>query len=307
MAIRDYYIDEVKKTVDDIKKSPCDLTFAVVSDTHLDNSLGDTLANISETDKSVKFDFLIHLGDYLNGNIPHDYTERILKDHVQRFSSSVSGDFYPVQGNHDGFTDFRHNDMATDELWEAATGHSKPYYFVDIHEKEVRLIILCTTYYTFKDGEFSKGYGISDEQLEWLKTEALDIQPGWTVMVFSHEIPFKDFSDNALSDTTRINGTKALELLISAKEKIGFDIAAWIVGDTHGEFVGKACGINVIIVGNETAYVPQLWSMPDGGWFEDRKLGTVTEDLWDAVTLDKKSRELKFFRFGAGRDRSLKY
>ena len=41
--------------------------------------------------------------------------------------------------------------------------------------------------------------------------------------------------------------------------------------------------------------------------FPERKLGTVTEDAWDAVSIDTNERKIHMVRFGAGDDREISY
>ena len=61
------------------------------------------------------------------------------------------------------------------------------------------------------------------------------------------------------------------------------------------------------VVGSQTCYVPQLWLMPDSGHYEKRERGTVSQDLWDAVILNREKRELYLCRFGVGDDGVIHY
>lgn len=306
--MKQFYIEEAKRISEAVNSAGGDFKFVAVADSHLDNSIGETLENISEVDKSVNFDCMVHLGDFLNGNIPYGYTEKIFKEQIESFSSAISGDFYPAQGNHDGFMDFVHNDMSTDELWTASTGLSKPNYYVDIPDKKIRLIVLCSFHYTMENGEFHKIYDLSPDTVEWAETEALNVGADWSVMLFSHDVPFSKFSDDCMSEETKPNNHAFLNLLISKQKEIGFDVPAWFIGHFHSDYAGTVCGINFILVASETAYVPQLWGpVKPGGYYPERVLESVSEDAWDAVVLDRENRELKLFRFGAGCDRSLKY
>ena len=292
-----YYKTEAKKICKKVLSEECDLKFAVVADSHLDNSLGETLENIKAVDSEVNFDFMLHLGDFLNGNLPKSYTEIILKEQIELFENTIKGNFFPTQGNHDGYTDFKNTDMATDGLWEYATGR-KPYYFEDY--KDFRIVSVCSFAYEYTpEGHFKKLYKILDSQIEWLENVALNTDK--TVIFLSHSAPLTSLYEKGM--------TPVLEAVLRAKEKNGFDIAGWFIGHYHGDYVFKAHGINFFVVASETAYVPQLW-----GFFEtepevypERKLKSVTEDLWDAVTLDKKTRKIKLFRFGAGDDREITY
>ena len=297
MNIKPFYKREIKKVASKLNKEEADIKFVVVADSHLDNSIGETLKNISETDDLVNFDFMLHLGDFLNGNIPKEYTRDLLKKQANLFSKAINGHFYPTPGNHDGYSDLKANDMFTDEMWEEATGR-KPYYFEDFGDFR----IICVNSFTYEytpEGKYKKLYKILDSQVEWIKNVALDTDK--TVIFLSHALPLKSLTDH--------EATPIIEAILEAKNEKGFDIAGWFIGHYHGDYTFNAHGINFILVGSETAYVPQLWGYTDSEpeIYQERKLDTVTEDLWDAVCINKASRTIKLFRFGAGENRKLTY
>ena len=314
--MKDYYKTECERVIREFRKF--DFSFALAADSHLDNSLCDTLENIKAVDERLNFDCLVHLGDFLNGNFPKGYTEMLLNEQIELWRASVNAVFYPVEGNHDGYCEGSVNDMATDELWYGATRYldeaegvhrplGKPYFYVDIEDKKIRLVFICSFYYEWKDGVFNKKYGISGEQVNWLKNEGFNAPKGWTVMVFSHDAPFIDYFSPISKENQRINGYDAFCALTDNAEKNGFTVAAWFLGHEHGDFDGKINGINFIMTTSETAYVPSLWDMVGNGVFPERNLGTVTEDAWDAVSIDLKERMIRLVRFGAGSDREISY
>lgn len=298
--------------------------FAVVTDSHLDNSEDDTFQNIRAVDCETGYRCLIHLGDFLNGNLPRHYTKNILSDRMKRYKAAVSsGVFYPVQGNHDGFADMiTHQicNVALNSDWCEATEFidndaravrekNKPYFYVDFKEEKLRFIILCTFYNegNLEEGDFEKIYGTDDAQVKWFKERALDVDRDTTVLIFSHDTPFERFDSKACIDNPRPNGNELMEILKDMSVKRDFKIAAWFAGHFHGDYIGTVNGINFVLVGSQTAYVPALWDMPDGGYYADRELDSSSEDLWDSVVIDKENRKIRLFRFGAGYDRELDY
>ncbi|MBQ8588064.1 MAG: metallophosphoesterase [Clostridia bacterium] len=312
MSVKKQYIEEVKKVSERLLSSEGDLKFSVVADSHLDNSICDTLTNIAEVDSRVHFDFMLHLGDFLNGNIPKGYTEKIFREQIELFSGAVEGEFYPAQGNHDGYFDaegFGTSHVSTDELWEASTGR-KPYYYVDLPGKNIRLISICSFSYEYNDeGKFCKKYEVDAKQIEWVKNTALDISGDKTVIFLSHDVPFKYLNTDVLEDEGKLTESRLLDAVLDAQREKGFNVAAWFVGHFHGDLICKVKGINFVLVAGQTAYVPQLWgnSPKNPEQYPIRELGTATEDLWDAVILDSKARRIKLFRFGSGEDRELSY
>ncbi len=321
-TIKPYYVDEITRVAKKINEEKYDFLFALAADSHLDNSLEDFLINISEVDKLVNFNCLVHMGDFLNGNIPKKYTVGILISQMMKYKNAVNKRFYPVQGNHDGYWDniyYCKTDIAIDEDWYEATDFleqydnvtrikPKPYYYADYPEKKIRFIILCSFYYIMDDNNFIKIYGTDEDQISWLKQDALNVDGSWTILIFSHDTPFEEFDHGRCkSDTSKQNGQLLMDTVLFEKNKRQFDLAGWFAGHYHGDFIGKIRGINFILTGSQTAYVPQLWQMPKGGGFAERILNTVSEDLWDSVLIDKKERKIKLIRFGAGKDRSIEY
>ena len=318
------YAEDIKRISQELEQFNNSFKLAVLADTHLDNSVGQTAANIRAVNVNSEFDCVVHLGDFLNGNLPRYYTKKLLKGQMDMFRK-CTGDksFFPVQGNHDGYADLTKTDsynMAIDEDWYEATDfvdkyqhvmrkRNKPYFYADYPKEKIRLVILCTFYYTgFYGGQdYNKVYGTDMEQIQWLEGAALQIEAGWSVILFSHDVPFERFDENACIDNPRVNGNLLMDTVKKAQKENGFDLPAWFAGHFHGDYIGKVNDINFIMVASETAYVPQLWPMPMGGYYPPRSLNSKTEDLWDAVVLDKAARKVRLFRFGAGEDRELDY
>lgn len=317
-------IENVVRTLEN-QKEGVDLTFALVADSHLDDFEEDTLANIKAVDHNIAFDFIVHLGDFLNGNIPRGYTRKILIEEMNKYRfATASGILYPVQGNHDGFyfmgTENKKTDIALDDEWYAATSFTAdykhlvrdamaPYFYVDYPEKKIRLIILCSFSYEIQENKkYQKSYKMDPEQLGWLEKKAMVLDADWTVVLFSHSGVLNYYDETMYDKEPWLGNRKDLmETVLSARKQYGFSIAAWFCGHSHGEVCKTIQGIPFVEIGSQTCYVPQLWRMPKTGHFEVRERGSVTQDLWDAVTLNKVKREVYLCRFGAGSDRVIHY
>ena len=322
-----YFREEIENVASTLaaKKTEADLMFVVVADSHLDDYEEDTISNIMAVDRSVHFDFVVHLGDFLNGNLPGKYTESLLNEEMKKYrSATANGIFYPVQGNHDGYCKDTKNktitDIVLDENWHAATSFTDAYpylkrkdndpcYYVDYPDKKVRLIILCSFSYEWdENGEFRKLYKLAPAQINWLKDEALMLDADWTVMLFSHDGPLRYYDQARYAEEPwNGNNKKLMDALLDAKQERGFSVAAWFIGHWHGEVCQIVEGIPFVIVGSQTCYIPQLWQMPDSGHYEMRERETVLQDLWDAAILNIEKRELYLCRFGAGDDRVIHY
>lgn len=309
------YLEEIQKTAAAVQNHPELFRFALVADSHMDDSVPATVQNIAAVDDIAPFNCCIHLGDMINGNIPKRHSQIMLAEQMALFRSCTkSGRLYPVMGNHD-----EHIGGCTEQFWQDATAFLErdstvrrpaqtPYFYVDDPARKIRLVMISSFFYQYKDGKRTKPFGISLEQIAWLKNDALAVGADWTVLLFSHDTPFSNFDEAAfLTDNRKVNGTLAIEALLQAQKTHGFRLAGWFVGHYHGDLITRLGGIPFILIGDQTPYVPQLWSMPQGGIYHPRQLHHVTEDLWDAVAVDTQNRKLFLYRFGAGDDRVVEF
>lgn len=234
-------------------------------------------------------------------------------------------------------------DIVLDEKWYEDTSFmdenvhlnrpgQKPYYYVDFPDKRVRFIVLCSSGYEHDPGKriFRKNFGFSKEQLEWLGAEALVTgEDDWNIMLFSHCAPLTEFYSGMEIEgvyyppdpITEGGGGDAVRLVKACKEsaavQIGdmlFDfterhtnILCWCAGDIHGDFLCQREGISFLALTSQTAYVPQLWTVPFGEFPGPRISGEVSEDAWDSVAICLQERKVYFYRFGAGKNRVVSY
>lgn len=328
-------------------KSDKSFSFCVVTDSHLSDNEENTFENIKCVDSHVGFNCLVHLGDIVCGNIPEKVTRRLLRESLAGYRNSVAtGEVYVAQGNHDGYRDESYKgqtvtSIALDEKWYEDTKFAdenknlvrkgdKPYFYVDFPEYKLRFIILCTNAYNH-DARlkiFDKIYGLKDEQVEWLGETLLSTPSDYVTFVFSHIPPFSVNKRNPNVEreapkyvsSSFINMKNSVEMFKAFKNGIGFEfsekyydftnkkgtLAAWVFGHGHGDFYTVWEDINFIEVASQTAYIPQLWK-PLGEFPEPRDMGTVNEDAWDAIVIDTDEQKIYFTRFGAGKDRVVKY
>lgn len=321
--MRSCYEQVFTDTLNKIKKCGDDFCFAVVADSHLDNSAEETCNNIKALSEKTPISCVLHLGDIMCDGFPRKTLKKLLKKEIDMFRlCSKDGHFFPARGNHDGFKDFVKGVTAVrlDSDWYEATKYTKeitnvsrpegmPYFYIDYPEKKIRLIALNSFFYTEVNGDTVSGAksGYDDGQLEWFKKDALNLNSDWTAIAFSHDSPTNNFTEKYIEKNTIYNGNEMLDAIRDGIKEKGFNFAVWLIGHYHGDMEFCADGINLVLVASETAYVPKLWDMPEGGYYPERNLNTDTEDLWDAVCVDTNKKKVRFFRFGAGKDREISY
>ena len=218
---------------------------------------------------------------------------------------------FATPGQNDGWRDERYLGqlalgIMTDDDWYEATSFTdsfenvsrpskKPYFYVDIPDKNSRLIFLCAYHYQH-DTEiefFQKYVGFDVEQVKWLKNEALKNCVGKDVILFSHKIPMSRYETGSDPYIYKGNSTEAILAIIQGAKKEGANILCYFGGGYGIDDNIRVGGINYSVMGNQIA--------------KGRKLGAIEQDLWDGVVVKKKERKIYLFRFGAGEDRVIDF
>ena len=229
------------------------------------------------------------------------------------------------QGDTDGWRDERFlgqlvQHIIIDEFWHEGTSFidqydnvsrhgSDPYYYVDIPDKNVRLVFLCSYHYQIDwEIEYYKKYTeISAKQAAWLKKEALSGCEDKTVFIFSHRIPNSRFETGADVFVYKGNCTEPVHAIIQQAQKKGIDISCWFGGGYGYDGEINVGGINLSVINSQLPKCINNSKCDNVRFAEDRTLKTVNQDCWDAVILKANERKLYMYRFGSGEDRVLEY
>jgi|GEM_PF-313336 len=320
--------NEIKKTADSIKecRSDNDLCFALLTDSCMSEEVSDTIENIKAVDSEIGFDFIVHLGNIINGDNPELISRRIYESEIERFKNSIAAKkLFVTQGYTDGWRNETYigqlaKNIMTDEVWYYETSFinsyenvsrpaNKPYYFADIPDKNVRLIFLCSYNYQINTalGLFDKYTGISVEQASWLMTDALVGCEGKEVIIFSHRIPKSRFELGTDPFIYAGFSTEQILAIIQQAQKRGVRLVCHFGGGYGCDCEAKIAGINHAIINSQLASNTFNAKCDGVRTGSDRTLNTVNQDCWDAAVLKPKERELRLFRFGCGTDRIIKY
>lgn len=222
--------------------------------------------------------------------------------------------FLSCIGNHDVLTDetgYNWSLRATEEEcynryfapfiseWNCVYQENMTYYYKDYQENAVRLIVLDST---LENGE-------QNEQLEWLES-VLDnaAEKDLHVVIAMHyPVYMKGIPCNFTSlDAGEYIGEKSMSVY---QEKVkdfmdkGGDFAVWLTGHVHSDFVGyneqypeQLCiAIDALCCYQSAAYTDA-----------DRTMGTLSQDLYNLVTIDTYDKLIKIARIGSNLDRYLR-
>lgn len=245
------------------------LAFAVQTDTHYYANLDDTGKNLAALSNYVGFDFICNLGDILRGayTAGSESLDKIsaarknLSDLAYRYTHDAKCPVLFAFGNHDDnpmwavgegddyiempevygrLFSFARNTMPN-SVW-----HDRDlYYYNDFGD--VRVIVLNTTDTTYTQGsqEMAPRYIISNEQLNWFTTYALDTDKA--IIVLSH-CPL----DATLASDGASAGTNYAAILsaIDSFKTDGGTVIGLFCGHTHTQNSTVRNGIPEVVFAN---------------------------------------------------------
>lgn len=302
-----FFKKEIVQTVETIqqKRNNDTLVFVVLTDTHytVNGTWSDTVQNIYEVHKQVAFDSIMHLGDLTDGmvaaSITRDYAKRMIDD-----LQSTNVPVHIVLGNHDANYFAGNPDVMTIEEQihvyqqcsvEYKSHETLPYYYTDYTKQGVRCIFLSSY-----DNNEKLRYGFEQAQVIWVN-ETLECTPrNYKILIFSHDAPLARL--DYWSEEIR-NG-EALMTVLEEHHKKWHNILAYMHGHTHADYIYTARCFPIVSIGCAKCEDMQE-KKPEGAVTRPRKLGTVTQELWDTIIVNPRTETIDFIRFGAGNDRYI--
>ena len=165
---------------------------------------------------------------------------------------------------------------------------NQSYFYFDNNETRTRYIGL-SSFGLFVNSAYESCY--LSEQLEWLKNTALNVQKGWSVVIFTHSLYHVERMSNKLSKG--LSGASDFIAAIDEYRGNGTIISV-LMGHSHRDriHIGTS-GIPYIIS------VCDCHSAYDGDINVYRTPGTITEQHLEAVVIDKEKRKIKLFSIGS--------
>lgn len=302
-----FFKEEIAKTIATIqqKRSQDTLVLAVLTDTHytINGTWTDTVQNICAVHEKARFDSVIHLGDLTDGMVPAEVT----KDYVKQMISDLDSTDVPahiVLGNHDANYFAGNPEILTIEeqiaLYHRGSRQYKshknlPYYYTDYSKQGVRCIFLSSY-----DNNERLRYGFDLAQVNWVKEVLAYTPESYKLLIFSHDAPLERL--DYWSEEIR-NG-EALMAVLEGHQKAWNNILGFIHGHTHADYIYTERCFPIVSIGCTKCEAMQE-KKPEGAVTPSRKMGTVTQDLWDTVLIKANENKLEFIRFGAGSDRAI--
>lgn len=304
------YYREVQTTVNNASANS-NLSLILFSDIHHDpvyevKPLKETMTNIGTVGKQIHADSIWCLGDMING---HNSTKEQAVGLIQEVIAEevkTGLPFHNMEGNHD-------NNIQSS--WEGTGGYGSEVvlspeelkeileqpgevhselratdYYVDFEDAGIRVICISADYTTF-----------CEETAVWLRNVAFKTDK--EVLVLSHCPTRPEWGFNH----DIVNGV-IIEAELKAFCDTGGTIIAFIHGHDHGDMIETADDMpwTGVAIGCARFQVP-AGGTTEGMTYAERNVDDETKVLFDVVCIDKVQREVKFIRFGAGEDRTIRY
>ena len=159
---------------------------------------------------------------------------------AREFRNALGNDnYFPVAGNHD-FGEGGDESLlyASSFLHLSSQGNiswgedGSLYYYVDDTAKKIRYVVLQA----FEPNESDEGLNVaieySDAQIEWFKNIALDVEEGYTILIFSHVLLYGDDYTKEFAIPTVYKGYTEIYDAIADYNGRG-EIAAVLQGHFH--------------------------------------------------------------------------
>ena len=343
-----YYLenDYLQDKIDTIKNiyrniaSNADI-FIFQTDEHWEVNTQHSPALIKYITEKIAIDKLVDGGDDIHNIALYYTTEQnpALDDFTKLRQKTFKGNVFHTIGNHEYLTGvFNNQDMFDginfgnwhdmdwfSGLYDVVYGDSlKHYYYVDNKQKKVRYIFLSSFRQSDPILRQDEKYWIigieefASAQRTWLQNVALNVENGWTIIVFSHLLSSinPQISGGHCTGVQRYlsaDGKEVAKILLQYNGN--GEIAAVICGHLHADGVAIIDDNYVGLTGAEATgkSIPEIITTCDAGGKDDSKSllfgnaselverdeNTINEQAFDVVILDKSAKKISLVRIGA--------
>lgn len=308
---KEYFAQEIEETAASVmekRKSGKTLAIGILTDTHYTagGTWEDTAYNLQAVHEKAGFDFIIHLGDITDGMVPKAitkiYAERVLSD-MRKLHIPV----YVVPGNHDSNYFKGNSDIMDDEEQfavyqngicnNAVRDKESLWFYIDKEDLKLRILFLVSF-----DCHEKVRYGFPESEIVWVKRVLEETPLEYKVLILSHVPPVAQI--HFWSDEIR-NGEELIEILENYDKKEGCRIMAYVCGHNHADQIFYEKRFPIVALGcNKCEYFKD--KKPEGSCTYERRVGTVSQDLWDVMVVNPEENRIDFVRFGAGEDKIIK-
>lgn len=254
--------------------------FVFITDLHLEKNKNAKryLPLLEYINKYTSVNRLIVGGDMFAGGTQSSLMQTAFE--IEKVFSN--GSVHYVMGNHEydaGITDDILFDVYNRNKPEQIGNNERNYYYVDNKEKKMRYIVLNP--YKLADDLSETVTGWDAEQKAWLDDVALDVEDGWGIIISIHYAWSNDWQREIQASIDGYRGKG--EIIAVFNGHIHSDGIRYTAGGTP--CISVACDKNN--------------SEDDVLMKTERTVGTITEQAFDVVIVDRNVKKLYCVRIGA--------
>jgi len=362
-TVPSFWAAEVERAISTVreKQDACGVQgvcFAFCSDMHIHDNDQNYARNLGVLAAAVMdqadVPLMLNCGDLLtNDSVAQEAWLKPCYDRAWTYLKPVRNRLLLLQGNHDGaWGAYSSSDTSgaysknipPQKLWQylfrpqtasisRVCGPTGAYFYADLTAQKTRFICLNS-----HDGQWNQNEdgtavwntmtgGYTQQQLEWLAQEALNVQEGWMIILASHIPP----TGQLPIDYSGIRCTDLLRGVVSAYARRGMYAGSYAHDAQKGENTWADASISVDfteargeIVGwfaghaHRDAIVEEDLPFPiititcaaNASYDEtepERTLDSASETALDFVTVDALNRTIHLTRVGVGEDRSCSF
>lgn len=295
-ALPDYYTSYLDGRVEKINEAIADSEgnydcFIWITDIHWEQDLNTrhSPAMIKYITERTGIDKILNGGDTGNAN-------NICQNAIDMLRGALGSDrVYTVTGNHE-ITDASKYEKPFERVAKTLRGHNKDivygdsnksYYYFDDSAHNTRYIGL-SVYGLYRNGSCESV--LDDQQLNWFMNVALNVSSGWSIVIFSHTLYYVSAMTDKLSTSTS-RAASFIKTIDSYQGK--GEISCVLLGHAHRDrmHIGTT-GIPYIISACDRV------SPYHGDINVGRVPGTLTEQHFEVVVIDKTHKKVRLFSIG---------
>lgn len=328
--IPNYYFEHLNSCIDKINNNTNgfgDYSFAFITDIHCRRNTQHSPALLRDIIKKCGIATVLGGGDW---NTAYNYADmgmNALTNDFKTLRKYFKGiPMIKTVGNHEwaygGFEnpynvsnewvyDWYYRDDEANKNKTIIYGENGTYFYQDDLTNKVRYVSVNVMDYQSEHQPTENNkifkFSVSQTQIKWLKEKAFYLpDDDWQMIVFSH-VPIWTNSDKPDWSSAYIDNAEELEQLVDdffrktnyASAYKG-TLVCWISGHTHRDAMLRIKGGAMHIVTNADCFVKATGS-------QDRIKGTISEQCFDVLSVNKSERKVYLTRIGAGSDREFTY
>lgn len=322
---RDYLSQKEKEVLENIA-SFNSFAFAFITDIHIQRNTKHSPALMRRIKTSCAIKTILGGGDWQTAwNSDEKGKNAIVDDMIELRDLFFDVPMLKTIGNHEWAyggnnqynisTDEAYNlyyrsdeEKAKSEIMYPENGNGT-YFYSDDKTNKIRYIsVNCMDYADNLDiSKYNKEwyFSISEEQIAWLKSSLNLPSNDWLCVVFSH-VPLWTSSERPFGTSTLVVNAEKIGKIISGYTSKTEEFSAhkgtlvcWLAGHTHRDALIEWHGTHMVVTNGDCFIREEGAQM--------RTLGTTSEQCFDIFCINKKERNVKIVRIGAGENRKFAY